>query len=162
MHDVLHRRLEYPQAGGIAGRDLFLRIKRYQTVGHRLEHRLVVVLHRLHVGKQLCVLERDRNLRGKRAQTRLVLVAERTAALVQNLRDAYGPAHLVDHRHAKDRAREVVGLLVERRIEAKVRIGVGNVDRLARLEHGAGNAEVIGQADLHRLQALPHFRPQFL
>jgi hypothetical protein len=68
---------------------------------------------------------------------------------------------LVDDGHAEDGAGEITCFLVEGRIEAQVGVGVGNVDGLARGEHRAGDAEVVGQADLHRLQALADFRPQF-
>ena len=160
MHDVLRGRLQDAQARGVAGRHPLLRVQRDEAVRHRLEHRFVVVLHRLHVGEELRVLERDRHLRGKGAQARLVLVRKRAAVLVQHLRHADRLALLVDHRHAEDRAREVVGLLVERRVEAQVGVGVGDVDGLARLEHRAGDAQVVRQADLQRLEPLADFGPE--
>jgi hypothetical protein len=83
------------QAGGVAGGDLFAFVERDHRVRHRLQHRLVVVLHVLHVGEQLGVFQRDRNLRGEGAQARFVLAGERTAALVQHLRHADHLAVLV-------------------------------------------------------------------
>ena len=154
--------MQDPQPGRVAGGDLAAVVQGDDGVRHRLQHRLVVVLHVVHVGEQLGVLQGDRNLRREGAQPRFVLVGERPAVLVQNLGDADGLAVFVDDRHAQDRAREEPGLLVERRIEAQVGVGIGYVDRLAGGEHGAGDAEVVGEANLHRLQPLPHFGPKFV
>jgi hypothetical protein len=148
------------QAGGVAGDDFLRAVERDDAVRHRFEHRLVVVLDLLDVGKQLGVFQRDRNLRGEGAQPRFVLVAERTATLVEHLRHADDLAGLVDDRHAQDGAREVAGALVERRVEAQVGVGVRDVDGLAGREDGAGDTGRVRQADLQRLQALSHFGPQ--
>ena len=137
-------------------------VQREHAARHRFEHALVVVFHVLHVGEQLGVFQRDRNLRGKCLQPRFVFVGERAAALVQHLGHADDAAALVDDGHAQDGAREIAGLLVERRIEAQIGVGVRNVDRLAHGEHGAGDTDMVGQADLHRLQPLADFRPELI
>jgi hypothetical protein len=103
------------QAGGIAGGDLFGFVEGDDGVRHRLQHRLVVVLHVLHVGEQLGVFQRDGNLRGEGAQARFILAGKWPAALVQHLRHADHLAVLVDDGHAQDGAGEVAGLLVEGR-----------------------------------------------
>ena len=68
----------------------------------------------------------------------------------------------VDNGDAQNRAREKAGFLVKCRIETQIGIGVRNVDRLARGEHRAGNAQMVGQANLHRVQSLTDFRPEFV
>ena len=70
------------------------------------------------------------------------------AALVERLGHADHLGILVDHRHAQDRAGEVSGLLVEGRVEAKVGVGVGDVDRGARRENGTSDAGCVRQSDL--------------
>ena len=153
---------ENPQAGRIAGDDLPRVIDGDHAIRHRFEHRLAVVLHVLHVGEQLGILQRDRNLRGERPETRFILRGKRTAAFVEHLRDADHRSELIDDRDAEDRTGEIAGALVEGRIEPQIGIGVGDVDRLPRGEDGAGDAEVVRQTDLHRLQPLADFRPQLL
>ena len=73
-------------------------VERDHAVRHALEHRLVVVPHRLDVGEQLRVLEAARDLGRERPQAALVLGRERPAALVQRLRDADRLARLVEDR----------------------------------------------------------------
>ena len=68
VQDLRRRRPENPQAGRIAGDDLTGVIDRDHAIRHRFEHRLAVVLHVLDVGEQLGILQRDRNLRGKRPE----------------------------------------------------------------------------------------------
>src|SRR3972149_5684094 len=50
------------------------------------------------------------------------------APCCQRLREADRPAALVDDGHARDRAGEVAALLVERRIEPQVCVGMRDVD----------------------------------
>ena len=61
------------------------------------------------------------------------------------------PCLLMSGTHRIERVKKP-GLLVERRVEAQVGIGVGNVDRLARGEHGARDAGVVGEADFADLR----------
>ena len=162
VEDLRQGRAKNPQAGGVARGDLAELVERHDAVGHRLEHRLVVVLHVLHVGEELGVLEGDRDLRRERAQARLVLRAEGASALVEHLRDPDRLAVLVHDRHAQDRAREEARLAVEGRVEAQVRVGVRDVDGLAGGEDGAGDAEVVREADLRGLDALTDLGPELL
>jgi len=81
LQDLFGTGFEYAQAGGVAGDDLFLTRQRENAVGHRLEHRLVVVLHVLHVGEQFGILQCDGDLRRERPQPRLVLGGKRPARL---------------------------------------------------------------------------------
>ena len=162
VEHLRRRRPENPQACRIAGDDFPLVIDGHHAIRHRFKHRLTVVLHVLHVGEQLGILERYRDLGGERPQTRLILGRERTAALVEHLRDADHSPELIGDRHAEDRAREIAGALVEGGIEPQIGIGIRDVDRLARGEDSPGDAEVSRQADLHRLQPLANLRPQFL
>ena len=150
------------QAGGVAGGDALRFIERDHRVRHRLQHRLVVVLHVLHVGKQLGVFQRNRNLCREGAQARFIFAGKGATALVQHLCNADHLAVLVDDGHAQDRAGEIAGLLVESRIEAQISVCVRYIDGLARGEHGTGDTQMIGQADLHRLQTLADFRPQLV
>ena len=162
VDDIRRAHLQDAQARRVAGNDFLGLVQRKHATRHRFEHALVVVLHVLHVGEQLGVLQCNRNLRRKRLQPRLVFVGERAAALVQHLGYADDTAALVDDGHAQDGAREITGLLVERRIETQVRVRVRDVDRLASGEHRAGDTDVVGQADLHRFQPLADFRPELI
>ncbi len=84
------------------------------------------------------------------------------AALVQSLGHADDQAVLVDERRAQDRASEEPSLLVKARVKAQIGVGVGNVDRLASGEHGAGDAGMVGKADFVDLRSHCDAREQLL
>jgi hypothetical protein len=141
---------DFPTSSSSARRRI--RVERDHAVRHALEHRSVVVPHRLDVGEELGVLQCARDLSRERSQPALVLRGERASALVQRLRDADRLARLVEDRDAEDGAREIAALPVERGIEAQVGVRVRDADRLPRREDDAGDSQVIRKADLLELE----------
>ena len=69
------------------------------------------------------------------------------SALVEHLHHADGAPLVIGHRHAQDRSRAKAGRLVDRLVEARIGVGVGDVHRRARLRHPAGDAFAGLEAD---------------
>ena len=100
------------------------------------------------------VLDRDRGLAGERARELLVAELERAALLVEELEHADEPAQRAEHRDGQDRARAIAALEIDRRLEALVGVGVGDVERLAGLRDPARDALADREPDLDDLAAL--------
>ena len=86
---------------------------------------------------------------------------KRPRPLVEALHDADGLAGQRAHRDADDALGPVAGALVDARIEALVRIGIGGDDRLAGLEGVAGEAGGVEDADFVGQFALRNPRIEF-
>ena len=99
---------------------------------------------------ELLILDDDRGGVRDRAEQALVVDAEIPRALVQDLDDADGVSVPVAHRLAEDAAGREAGLLVEAAVEARVLVGVLDVDRLAGLRDPSGDTLTEAQAHLGR------------
>ena len=84
------------------------------------------------------------------------------AALVQHLDHAETLAGAVDQRHAQHVARAEARRQVDRAVEARIGVGVGNVQHLARAERRADEPGAGRNADLLLLAALGDLRPQLV
>ena len=105
---------------------------------------------------------RHRHLGDVHQQHLVIFVEGQAVQLVQALGDA---DDLVLHRadrHAQDGLGDVAGFLVDVGMEARVRIGVIDDQRLTGLEHRATDAVVAGKADFPAMDALRTARKQFV
>ena len=118
-----------------------------------MEDRFVVVLDVQDVFEQPRVFQTDRDLRGERAQPRLVLLRERAVALVEHLGDPDPPARFVDDRRRQDRAGDEPGAFVDLLAEPRVGIGIGDVFGHAAGEHRACDPLGRGDADFARFDS---------
>jgi len=96
---------EDPLCGLVDLDDDALPIERDHPVRQRLQDALVVVFQGEHVGKQTCIFERHRDVRGKSFEPANVDRGELAAALVEHLDDAEALAGTVDDRHIEHIAR---------------------------------------------------------
>jgi hypothetical protein len=95
---------------------------------------------RIDLAPELRVLDRDADAAREGRQKLEVVVGERAAtALVHRLEDAERPA-LADERRREHRARRDAARAIDRAVEARMRRHVVHAERLARLEHRAGDA----------------------
>jgi hypothetical protein len=94
------------------------------------------------------VLDADGRLRGHRRQQTLVARGERAAVLVQKLHDADDLLLRVEHRRGEDRARAEAGDAVEFAVEARVGVGIRDVERFACLRDVPGDPLPHLDADL--------------
>ena len=117
-------------------------------IGQAAQNVFTVVAFIQHFAKQARIVERNGALRGEHFEAALVTHAEWSAASIQDLHHADRHTVLVQDRHAQHRARAIAGLAVDFRIEARIGIGIGNIDRAARGEYFTGDAEVCRNADL--------------
>src|SRR5438309_1556420 len=107
------------------------------------------------------IVDGRRGLPAQSGEQLTVFLAERSvAALVERLQDADDLAFQRAHRNAKDALRAVSRFLVHVPIEARIGVGVGNVDGLVRLSDGAGDPLAHREADLARAHALRDLAPQ--
>ena len=81
---------------------------------------------------QLRGLDGDGGVRGQRRQRFLVARGEDAAALVERLECADDLAVLIAHGHGQQVARAVAGLVVDAVVEARVAVGVADVDGVRR------------------------------
>ena len=122
---------------------------------------------------ELGVLDGGRGLRAQALEELLVVGGEGGAiAAVQDLKHAHhraaqaaiGGAELFpaghDHRHGEEVVGAVAGGLVDRPVEARVLVSLGDVDGLAGLGHVAGNAHPEGGSDLLGPHALREASPE--
>lgn len=116
-------------------------------VAEHLEGDAVLLLRPPDLVVQLGVMQCEAAVHGERFERLLVVARERAAALVHHLDDADQRAAYED-RHAQNGGRLVAGLRVDVAIEARIGVGVGNVEHLAVEGHLAGNAGADGEADL--------------
>ncbi len=114
------------------------------------------------LGDELRVLDRDRRRRAERGEEVLVGDRERTTAMfVHDLEDTDDAATVALHREREQALRVVPGEPVGLRVETRVVVGVGDVDRLSRLGDAAGDPDADGKADLARAErdARPELAP---
>ena len=109
----------------------------------------------------LVALKGDRRLARHFGEQLEIVPRERPIPLVETLHDADRLAGERPHRHADHALRAIAGALVDARIEALVRIGIGRDDRLARIEGVAGEARAVENADLVGKVALRNPRIEF-
>ena len=139
-----------------------LPIERDDAVRQRLQDVLIVVLQCQYIGKQPGIFERDRDARGKGLQPADIHLSERPATLVEHLDDAEALAGPVDDRDVEQIAGAKAGGPIDFRVEARIGIGVGDVEQVAAGECRAGDPRGRGYADLFLLGALGHLGPEFV
>src|SRR4029077_5471485 len=109
---------------------------------------------------ELRVLDRDGRRRAERAQRLLVVGGELPASvLVDHLEHADDAVVLSGHREREKALRAVAGALVGFGVEARILVGVGDVDRLAGGRDEAGDAHTDGLPDLAGASAEGDPRP---
>ncbi len=108
------------------------------------------------------VLDRERRVDREVGQVLDVGRLEVPHAAVQELEDADDLLLAVLDRHAEDRPRAEAEPLVDRRVEAGVRVGIVDADRLAGLGDRARDPAAERQPDLEAPRPRRHARPDLL
>eukprot|EP00968_Pinguiococcus_pyrenoidosus_P009625 scaffold748_cov251-Pinguiococcus_pyrenoidosus.AAC.15 len=100
------------------------------------------------LGEEVGVLQRNARLRCQDLRDALVRLGEGAGALVDHLQDADDLAgHILDG-HAQDGLRLVAALLIVGLVEARVGVGIWDVDHRPVLTHRPRNAFPEGHADV--------------
>ena len=140
----------------VAGGLLVARVDRH---GEGLDERLPEALL---LGDELRVLDGDRGGRAEGGERFFVQLREGTAALVHDLEHADHLRVLPGHREREQALRVIARPLVAVGAPPRVRVRVGDVDRLARLRHRPGDADAHGDPDLADAPAECHARPELV
>src|SRR4051794_15359284 len=96
------------------------------------------------------VLDGQGRRAGERGERLFVVRVESSAALVQDLEDADDDPILGPHRDREHVACLEPGATVDVWVEARVGVGIGEINTLARAGHGPGDADSERDADLAR------------
>ncbi len=89
------------------------------------------------------------------------MLGEDAARLFERLRNTDNVALAGAQRHAEDSLGDIASLAVDRRIEARIDIGVVDNDAPARLKGSADNAIIVEEPNLPATDALRHARIKF-
>ena len=122
------------------------------------DRHLAVVSH--HLAVEIEVLDRHRRLMGKRPQQPFVFFVEDPDALVDDLHDTENLVSETPHRRAQNGSGAVAGLLVHRRIETLICVGVRDIEDGFVVGHPTDNSRPGRHPDLFHLRPLRHLGPQ--
>jgi hypothetical protein len=111
---------------------------------------------------ELRVLDGNGRRRRERAEGDLVLDRELAGGLVDRLEDADDRAVVAGHREGEEIARAEAGAFVVLGVEPRIGVRVGDVDGLAGLRDGPGNADADREADLTDALTGRDARPELL